>query len=502
MLSWKEVLFMIAIGIICGVGEIVLLETLLSYKVVQNWIKNYCNNPNRIIRAPKNKCFYKIWFYLTSGEKISRAFISPNMISLGRTIGCVIVVPLAAKLSPNLAIYLFIISALADTIDGEVARRCGLVTEFGKKFDPLCDKLCYLFPMFLFCGNLKWVWFLLLSEVWGQFAIRPILPRLGLEKNVAANRIGKLKAVLCFALIPYSFLVNIGAPIPNWKEEVLITCFVLSMLSWGFKLIKEDWYANFFTGINLLCGIVAFRFAGYNNAYVLLLILVGQCSDAVDGYVAKIYGGTPPWGELFDDLADLVSFGVVPAKMIILILEKTIPSYFIGGTYFLAVFFRLVRFLLVDKNIPTEKKLNWLEIFSLSSRKFIAEKMREFSWLEKFSFLFFDRQGKERAENIFAGLPSPAATTVVLGAALLFPEWLLWITIIATIGLAISRLHFAHFSREILPQMPKLTIATLALILLAVVVYTLINGRHFTIALLSVIYGCAYLLYNLKNMYN
>ena len=55
----------------------------------------------------------------------------------------------------QLAIIVFII--FTDMIDGYLARRLHLITDFGKVFDPICDKVISLFAFFCFyfLGNIS-----------------------------------------------------------------------------------------------------------------------------------------------------------------------------------------------------------------------------------------------------------------------------------------------------------------------------------------------------------
>ena len=50
-----------------------------------------------------------------------------------------------------LALAVFVIASVTDYIDGQIARRCNQVSDFGKFLDPLADKLLTIAAMTMFC---------------------------------------------------------------------------------------------------------------------------------------------------------------------------------------------------------------------------------------------------------------------------------------------------------------------------------------------------------------
>jgi CDP-diacylglycerol---serine O-phosphatidyltransferase len=73
---------------------------------------------------------------------------------------------------------------------------------------------------------------------------------------------------------------------------------------------------NIFTALNLACGFVAMIHAFKGDFYkAAMFIVLGAVFDSVDGRVARLTGTQSSFGEQFDSMSDLVSFGIAPAML-------------------------------------------------------------------------------------------------------------------------------------------------------------------------------------------
>ena len=326
---------------------------------------------------------------------------------------------------------MFYISATElDALDGIVARKCELGSKLGETLDPICDKLTYLPPIIYF-SYLKIITIFstcsfLFMEIVGQTIARIILSKKKLP--LAANNFGKIKAVLASIFSLYCFLLNSALPIPRFANHIMWICVLLSFNSFAFKLIPNRYYANILSFLNLLCGGVGCWLVWnsqslHTTMFAILAIIAGQVFDLLDGRMAEKHGSTKH-GEWYDDLADFVSFGLCPTIAIIFLNNVSVISILAGAVYLMAISFRLLRFVIIDK----KKDL-----------------------------------------NIFSGLPSPA-TAVLVFCALLFGRiyelnlYFLTSIILLISCLAISKIKFAHLRRTILKLLPRPIIVTIGAI--------------------------------------
>jgi CDP-diacylglycerol--serine O-phosphatidyltransferase len=73
---------------------------------------------------------------------------------------------------------------------------------------------------------------------------------------------------------------------------------------------------NTFTALNMGCGFIAILYGFQGQFYkACMFIILGAIFDSVDGRVARMTNTQSSFGEQFDSMSDLVSFGVSPAMV-------------------------------------------------------------------------------------------------------------------------------------------------------------------------------------------
>ena len=127
-------------------------------------------------------------------------------------------------------VILFIFISLTDFLDGYIARRDNLVTNFGKLMDPIADKIFVFSILILLVRyNLLSVWFvlILLSREFVVVAIRTLIVENGGE-IVSASNTAKLKTATQMLAILFIMLFSFGK-IAN--SIVMLPSVILSLIS-------------------------------------------------------------------------------------------------------------------------------------------------------------------------------------------------------------------------------------------------------------------------------
>lgn len=136
------------------------------------------------------------------------------------------------------ALALFILASLTDYIDGQIARRCNQVSDFGKFLDPLADKLLTIAAMTVFCQWGKFPAWALMLVLTREFAVTGLrLVAVGKGKVIAAGWSGKIKT----ASTMVGLCALMAFPTVSWLRWVVIWMIVITTVYSGVEYFIQNW---------------------------------------------------------------------------------------------------------------------------------------------------------------------------------------------------------------------------------------------------------------------
>lgn len=144
--------------------------------------------------------------------------------------------------SNYIAVVIFIVASLTDTLDGYIARKYNLVSNFGKFMDPLADKLLVSSALICFIsipGNPMPVWgvIIIISREFIISGFRLVASDAGVV--LAASWWGKIKTVVQM-LMSILLIVNFSGAIIDIVELVFIyAAIILTVISLADYLVKN-----------------------------------------------------------------------------------------------------------------------------------------------------------------------------------------------------------------------------------------------------------------------
>ena len=153
----------------------------------------------------------------------------PNLLSLIRLLMIPLIVWLYIKDRYTAAVIVIIISGLTDVADGIIARKCGMISDFGKILDTLADKLTQAAIIIGLATK-----YMLMIPLIIEFALREIimmiLGYITIRRKDSVNSskwYGKVTTVLLYTV----FVILIFFPnIPLWLANTLIILCAAMML--------------------------------------------------------------------------------------------------------------------------------------------------------------------------------------------------------------------------------------------------------------------------------
>ena len=141
-----------------------------------------------------------------------------------------------------IATIVFILASLTDMLDGQIARKRGLVTNFGKIMDPLADKIL-VYSAFICMVQIGivpgWMLVIILFREFIVSGLRTVAAADGTV--IAAGKTGKLKTILQMIAVPLLLLNNwpfsyIGIP----GDQIFLWAQLIMTIVSGVEYVYEN----------------------------------------------------------------------------------------------------------------------------------------------------------------------------------------------------------------------------------------------------------------------
>lgn len=134
------------------------------------------------------------------------------------------------------ALVIFIIASLTDLLDGKIARKYNLVTDFGKFADPLADKILVTAALLWFVevGRMPaWMVMIVITREFAVSGLRMIASDNG--RVIAAGWSGKVKTAATMVCLVVMFL-----PVPPVVDTVCAAVIVVTTLYSGVEYFMKN----------------------------------------------------------------------------------------------------------------------------------------------------------------------------------------------------------------------------------------------------------------------
>lgn len=142
------------------------------------------------------------------------------------------------------ALILFALASITDLLDGKIARKYNMVTDFGKFLDPLADKILVAAALICFVElgwTYAWVAFVILAREFIVSGIRLVAATSEEKKVIPANIWGKLKTaatmvamavMLILAVLLYDFGMTFGSlGVQQIRDALMYLSALLTVIS-------------------------------------------------------------------------------------------------------------------------------------------------------------------------------------------------------------------------------------------------------------------------------
>jgi len=137
-----------------------------------------------------------------------------------------------------ISLAIFIVASLTDYVDGQIARKCNQVSDFGKFLDPLADKLLVIACMCILCewGMMPaWALMIVLAREFAVTGLRLVAVQNGTV--IAAGWSGKVKTFSTMV----GLCVVMAFPTVAWINTVVMVVIVVTTLYSGVEYFIQNW---------------------------------------------------------------------------------------------------------------------------------------------------------------------------------------------------------------------------------------------------------------------
>ena len=166
----------------------------------------------------------------------------PNKLTMARILAVPVFIVLYLMGHNVIATIVFILASLTDMLDGKIARKYNLITNFGKIMDPLADKIL-VYSAFICMVQIGivpgWMLVIILFREFIVSGLRTVAAADGTV--IAAGKTGKLKTILQMIAVPLLLLNNwpfsyIGIP----GDQIFLWAQLIMTIVSGVEYVYEN----------------------------------------------------------------------------------------------------------------------------------------------------------------------------------------------------------------------------------------------------------------------
>ncbi len=164
----------------------------------------------------------------------------PNKLTMARICAVPVFVALYMKAMYIPAFIVFILASLTDMLDGKIARKYNLITNFGKIMDPLADKILVYAAFCLMIGDHTmpaWMLIVILLREFAVSGMRTVAAADGIV--IAAGMSGKIKTVLQMIAVPLLIIRTLHPALQTLATVFLWASLVMTVYS-GIEYIVKN----------------------------------------------------------------------------------------------------------------------------------------------------------------------------------------------------------------------------------------------------------------------